>query len=481
MIIDKFLAIETKYNLYDRQLEGVNYWIYSRFAIWMMIQTELQKLGEAHRGPKPYKNVILKTCRYLLNTLETGIKINRQQYDLLIFNHQRRIKNGNSYECIYTDWLSEYFPNQIVCERPYNGGHFVPNESVNLFYVDGIIAYSEIEMFLDKNILKTKYRKIKSSVYIEILPVICEINCSYGCNLNINKVVDCIISNIYRVRNGRPFYEKILKMARPKVIVELVHYSWHTMLINELARKYDIPTIEFQHGSLVSEPAVYCYSENILIAQLPMYLYTFSDYWSELSKLPRISTKTIAVGYPYLEQQINKYLYSKDKPCKEKAILFVSQGTIGESLSHLAVSLSDKIGNEFHIIYKLHPGEYYEWKERYPWLLGTDIQVIDSLEHSIYEYFAQCEYQVAVASTAVYEGLAFQLKTFLYDCGNGYVEGAKDLVGRGYARLIENEDGIIAFLQTSEWNMPDIGHLWKMDAKDNIVQEIYKVMNKLEA
>ena len=41
--------------------------------------------------------------------------------------------------------------------------------------------------------------------------------------------------------------------------------------------------------------------------------------------------------------------------------------TIGRELSKLAVELSGKIqGTDYKIIYKLHPGEYQDWKNRYP-------------------------------------------------------------------------------------------------------------------
>lgn len=476
-MIEKFLAVEQRYNLYNKQLEGVHYWVYSRFTIWMMIQTKFQRLGEAHRNSAHYDKKIEKTCRYLFNTWKSRKNIKNPKVDVLIFNHQRRVKNGDNYECIYTEWLSKYFPNQVVCECPYNDSHLVPNKVSNLFYIDGVIVYSEIKMLLDKKVYKERYNKIRAVIYEEIFPVIQNINAAYKCDLLIDEVVECIVSYFYRVKNGRVFYETVLDKTNPKVIVEVVHYSWHKMLINELARERGIPTIELQHGSLVSEPACYCYGENICIPQLPMYLYTFSEYWKNLNRLPPASTKAIAVGYPYFEQQISKYKYCMDKRKKEKAILFISQGTIGKELSRLAVALFHKLGAAYRIIYKLHPGEYYEWRKQYPWLVDTGIQVVDSLEHNIYEYFAECEYQVAVASTAIYEGLAFELKTFIYNCGNGYAEVVKDLVEYGYAYFVENENEIIALLESPQWSAVSSSFFWKANAERNIVREINKLMS----
>ena len=89
-------------------------------------------------------------------------------------------------------------------------------------------------------------------------------------------------------------------------------------------------------------------------------------------------------------------------------------------------------------MYKLHPGEYDRWREAYPWLVDADIKVIDSSEPPLYELFARSSVQVGVASTAIYEGLTFDLETYIYDCQGWAV--TKPLVADGAATLVASAD-----------------------------------------
>jgi hypothetical protein len=94
------------------------------------------------------------------------------------------------------------------------------------------------------------------------------------------------------------------------------------------------------------------------------------------------------------------------------------------------------------VIYKLHPGEVNRWREAYPWLLDSEVTVIDGQTPSLYELFAQSRAQVGVGSTAVYEGLCFDLETYVYD-----VDGASKLiplVQTGAARRIDSVDALAA-------------------------------------
>ena len=56
------------------------------------------------------------------------------------------------------------------------------------------------------------------------------------------------------------------------------------------------------------------------------------------------------------------------KEQKDEQIIIVSQGTVGNELSKLALNLSNAQNFDYKIVYKLHPGEYGRWKVEYPWL-----------------------------------------------------------------------------------------------------------------
>jgi len=72
------------------------------------------------------------------------------------------------------------------------------------------------------------------------------------------------------------------------------------------------------------------------------------------------------------------------------------------------------------------------------------VTVIDGQSPSLYELFAQSRAQVGAGSTAVYEGLCFDLETYVYD-----VDGARKLMPleeAGAARRIDSVDALAAQL-----------------------------------
>lgn len=70
-----------------------------------------------------------------------------------------------------------------------------------------------------------------------------------------------------------------------------------------------------------------------------------------------------------------------------------------------------------------------------------NFQVIDNSEISLYEFFSKSEYQIGVFSTAIYEGLLFNCKTFILDLpGAEYMDS---LVDKNYVMKVNDVDEII--------------------------------------
>lgn len=125
-------------------------------------------------------------------------------------------------------------------------------------------------------------------------------------------------------------------------------------------------------------------------------------------------------------------------------MLFISQGTIGEQLSKFAIEVQQAPEIDHDIVYKLHPDEYDRWEDEYPWLVDSGFKVIDSSEPPLYELFAESSAQVGVGSTAVYEGLAFGLETFVYECSGSKV--LQPLVEEGSTKSISTAEDFAASL-----------------------------------
>lgn len=141
----------------------------------------------------------------------------------------------------------------------------------------------------------------------------------------------------------------------------------------------------------------------------------------------------------------------KNVPTSEQ-LLFISQPNIGDSFSRMAAELAADPDVGFDIVYKLHPHEYYGWRATYPELVDADSTVVDSDDPPLYELFARSSAQVRVFSTAIYEGLSFDLDTYLIDLlgiehhANLYRDGPAKLVGSSQElrqALARPESGIV--------------------------------------
>ena len=240
------------------------------------------------------------------------------------------------------------------------------------------------------------------------------------------------------------------------------------MVLNQVAHEKGIYVIELQHGTMAKNHIAYHYESDGNIKNLPDEILFFSDYWKNMVKLPS-NVELVSTGFPYFETQKEKY---PSKLHTKQTILFISQGTIGVYLSQFAVELFSKIDkNKYKIMYKLHPGEYFEWEKRYPWLKQSEVNVIDDNSRSIYELFAVSDIQIGVYSTALYEGLGYYLDTYIY--GVGEYEEMEKVIENGYGKLVFSVDELLELLGSNSGKCNNMD-FWKTDALNNIMQEIEK-------
>ena len=161
------------------------------------------------------------------------------------------------------------------------------------------------------------------------------------------------------------------------------------------------------------------------------------------------------MGFPYFEENSKTYMKIAEKKDNEQIgqqqILFISQGVIGKYLSKLAYETASNINDSknYNFIYKLHPGEYGTWRENYDYLTKAvgefdNFTVIDKSEPPLYELFAESHYQIGAFSTAIYEGLAFNCKTFIIDVPG--VEYLDDLIDKDIVKKVKNSEELINYI-----------------------------------
>lgn len=165
------------------------------------------------------------------------------------------------------------------------------------------------------------------------------------------------------------------------------------------------------------------------------------------------------MGYPYFNESSLEFM-KIDK--NHNQIIFISQGVIGKYLSKFAYETARNL-EDYKIIYKLHPGEYATWRENYESLVKAEkmdnFKVIDKSEPPLYELFAKSEYQVGAFSTAIYEGLSFNCKTFIIDAPG--IEYLDDLFDKGIVLKVDDSDDMIEKMKDSNLAEYDKNYIFK--------------------
>lgn len=476
MNLDAFLEIENRYGLLEERYDGFAYWIYFRHVL----HNELEASKAGHGGNP--ERVHLSRWQHFKERLGTlwyaarFHKISSMKQKILILNHERRAWMGDHYECVYTDLIADEYENSLVVERPYQQKHFRPVKTKNLIYTDYIEAKAMLHYYCKRIFASDQMEKVKTAIGLKIQKPIEEICRRYGLTYRADSILDKMVCGYYIYQIKRREFRKLLQKSAPKVILEVVGYHMDCMIINELALEYGIPTIELQHGTAGREHTAYNYPEGCKIDQFPQYFFAFSRFWMDAARFPISRDRIRETGFPHLEKYALPVKKSV-KRVKPAIIIFISQSVIGNILADIAIKLNKKIDREqYEIIYKLHPGEYEGWKERYRELAESDIKVIDNNRMDLYELFAMATYQIgAFGSTATFEGLLFDLKTYIRR-----EEAAPELCllcEKGIARFFDQaEDLYQLILADEEVNM--INGFWKDNALETMKQEICAIMER---
>lgn len=468
----RFLEIESKYNLYEANVSGVDFWNYARMTIWNYeICADRLHLQEAHQtGAGQWKKKMQSFASLIRYSVFRG-KRAEKPVDLLIFAHERRVKTGAYYECIYTEALAQNFVS-LTLEHPHNYEHLRPVGNRDLMYTDYLVVKGNLYHLLHRKLHTAKYKEIYHAIESRMEDPLEEMRESFCWDLDKGKIIRMLTERVFTYLVEQKELDRIVRKTSPKAIVEVVYYGMQKMIANELGKKYGIPTIELQHGTMHSEHAGYQFADGAAVRQLPDYMFLFSEFWKTQIHVPIPENHMRVTGFPYFERQMRRYREKTVREDNRQTILFVSQGTIGRELSRIAAETASMLPEEtYRILYKLHPGEYADWQTKYPWLADSGIKVYDNSEINIYELFAVSDMQVGVYSTAIYEGLGFGLRTLI--CEVGHWKTMEALIRGGYAESFRSADELKNLLLSAEPGSGKEGNVfWKENAMENMTAEL---------
>ena len=434
-ICDVFFSLEEKYNLNYQKIQGCYAWQLIRMHLYYDITRKTHLFGAPQQKSLSLADKVKSFIPFFKNSLLHNPFSGKYTKDIIIFDHPRKVIFEGGYCDIYSNFLVDLLKDGYsfeVLESPYINQHLTKKQKY-IKYTDRI----DLGSYVYKKFNKIEFTSDEMEL---ILNVQKELENTFNIELNISWMMKTHILNFkYDFKK----YVELFEKRRPKMIFVVVSYE--NLSIVAAAKSLGIEVIELQHGTITDYHLGYSYPEktrlNGKIPYFPDKILTFGDYWINDETCPISNENIIPIGFSYFEYQSRDYM---DIESIDNQVLFISQGVIGKYMSQVAYEFA-KSQKDFKIIYKLHPGEYATWRENYPELVEAtsfdNFEVIDNSQIPLYELMAKSNYQIGAFSTAIYEGLMFNCKTFIVNVpGTEYLN---DLIERGYVFKINDVDGLI--------------------------------------
>lgn len=438
-IIDIFIEIEERYNLWEYEINNIKIWQYVRFAIHTYVE----------------EYIIGNEYEYLYEDLKTTVGIQTeykqienyqkqfelQKKDMLVINFPRRVKEGEIYNCCFTDTLLKNIDySYYVFEDPsYGITHYLPVETQNLKYrnVDILRGYYI-------NNIKIDGKKIRN--FVDKITLI--FNQEYDIKIS-DKLKNKLFRQIHWTVESYFYREKhaqiILSLIQPKICLVVVSPELNNQVLIKVAKQMGIPTVELAHG-MQSEHISHIFAKKRELESYPDYMFVFGEYDKITPRYPIPDNQVFITGRPEME----KYLKKQPKKYDTEKIILYLLGPNSMDVYENAISLYRKLENkDYKIIYKLHPSEYGSWRKLYPQLINTDIEVIDTNEHDIYYYLSKANYVVGnVATTAMFEATVFDAEVLVLK--NSIFSSMQEVfVQKGYATLVSTAEDIYDILENN--------------------------------
>ena len=459
-ICQEIWALEEKYQLNHKEIQGCYPWQLIRVYLYYEITRKTNVFESAQQSSLSFTDKINSFLPFIKNSILSNPLSGKDSKEVLIFDHPRKVIFNDQYQDIYSyflkDILNEENKSFETIESPYLNQHFRSNENKK----ENHVKFND-RILLGSFIHKTRKRGKLPFTQEErdfINKINSELESVFKIELNLfNIIEDHILNFQYDYKK----YIELLEKKKPKLIFLVVAYENKALVA--ACKKLKIEIIELQHGTISPYHLGYSYPKNTMklndslkeIEYFPDKILSFCDYWQKACPFPIESDRIITMGFPYFEENSRSFMKTADEAKNKSQILFISQGVIGKYLSKLAYELAEELNktyDNYSFIYKLHPGEYGTWMENYDYLNKAvkfdNFIVIDKSEPPLYELFAKSAYQIGAFSTAIYEGLAFNCKTFIIDVPG--VEYLDDLIDKNIVKKVNDSAELIDYLKKEE-------------------------------
>ena len=423
--------IENQENLFRKKIEEIYFWKIIRFSLFCEIGIKSKLMEKAH---DERINKIKKSRKLFLGAIENFFKNNNSKKKIIIFESDAYFKENkkilskfyfNLIEKLKKEKVDFEVVYPLFLEREYRlekNSYAEENYKYLFFKIIGFIK-NKFNLFKfsfeDKNYLN-KLRKYfeKEIDNLEILN-----------EKNLRKI-------LINFECEYKYYHNFFRIKQPQKIYIICSYGKEALIA--AAQDLNIEVIELQHGIITKYHIGYNFLD-VKIPYFPDKLLLWGEYWKANVDLPK-NVKIELYGYPYLKRQYEKY---KNIEKNLNQVIFISQGTIGKSLSEKAIEFT-KENPDLKVVYRLHPGEFLRWEKEYKNLYENrnleNLEISDNNEKNLYEYLFESEYLIGVNSTVIYEALNLGIKVGVVNLF-GY-EDVEDLLQKDCVKLFNINEKI---------------------------------------
>lgn len=462
-LVTKIWNAENNDGLLGLSVRGLNLYQHIRIKLYYEIAKQINLFNPSHYLQKSSR--INKLLSYIQHAVVQNEFWGIQKSKLLVVESARQdqVEKKN----IYTHLLLKNIRHEYSTIR-------YPNPDK-----PGVInrQKSEAKIYYDYFLLKSKFltnHTINRKDYQEFAKISQRVTNSVKNHVNLSfDVYTYVLKNIINAYFAIKGAINLLARVDPVLLIVEDAYT-HSEIVHA-AKMTRIPVIELQHSIIYPYHLGYGYPGVMKgsVDIFPDYLFTFGEFWNSVAAYPVDEEKIIATGFPHfdLKRKTSRHFQRDDRQ-----ILFISQNTIGKELFKIAVNTATKL-RDYVVIFKLHPKEYVNWRERYGEDLAhipANLYIYGDESPGIYVLFSRCGWQIGVFSTALYEGIGCGVKTII--CGLPGWEFVDNLIKGKFAYLAKDSDEIVGLIGCENLEIPNVELIFKSNALQNMCDGVDMVL-----
>lgn len=499
MTLDEFLIFEKENDCGTLHVEGFYYWWYLR---WDLIeecgcqgQIRLKLINEKENKDNrekivkkwSFKDKVLSHVNLMLTRWKYSPFRNGEKNSLFIFQDPVVYNpTGRYYECPPTQSVVKHWDGKKTLFADYSTSlkkNAFPLQFPQTMFPIYPVIWPKIRNKIWR--LCGYEKKIKEAILESFAPVLAKLEAKCGYSLNLEKKVTLIYRKFLFWKMCYRYYERLILRLKPQGVVEQCYYSPpYKLVFHEVAKKHHVPVIELQHGVMGREHTAY----NSYITNnrtFPDYILLFSDFWKTCTRFPLSKEKLIHVGYPYLEEKILECKRKKKTQNIQERVLLAIAGdydygaALRQFLCDVCRYVRERKISGFRILYKMHPGsmshyddvckEFFKYKDI--------IHVVGREEMNLYDCFEIADEQISIASTGIFEGMAYGLKSYIYNNSkNISYSFMEELCEKGYAKAVSKPEQL--FKSENEAVEKKAESFWVENSKEVQIQAIKGILKK---